>query len=207
MKENHRPKTLSEFGSRLKIAFKNASNVEIAKILGITETAVRNYLKKRVPKAETLILISDKTNCSIHWLLTDEGPRSRTELKNFEGKNPGLGEEISGADPLIEGVRRLVQRVEKVERQQAHMVSFSDNKGQNKMTIDRTRGDGIDVEALRAEIKEKLGLNISTREYVNIRSGNVGNIRREKIEAVEAALENRLDELVESTVKKKTQNG
>jgi transcriptional regulator with XRE-family HTH domain len=207
MKENPRPKTLSAFGSRLKIAFKNASNVEIAKILGMTETAVRNYLKKRVPKAEVLILISDKTNCSIHWLLTGEGPQSRTQLKNLDGENPGEREEISGADPLLDGVKQLVQRVEKVERQQARMVSFLDNKGQNKMTIDRTRDDGVDVEALRAEIKEKLGLAISTREYVNIRSGNVANIRREKIEAVEAALENRLDELVESTVKKKTQNG
>ena len=37
--------------------------------------SVRNYLKGRLPSAEVLITISNKTLCSIDWLLTGRGKK------------------------------------------------------------------------------------------------------------------------------------
>jgi len=47
--------------------------VRIAEILGISESAVSNYMRGRVPDAETLIDIRNLTNCNLDWLLTGEG--------------------------------------------------------------------------------------------------------------------------------------
>lgn len=67
------------FGARLKQAFGHARNAEIARKLGVTDAAVKNYVEGRVPPADVLVTISDLTNCSIHWLLTGEGP-SKTSI-------------------------------------------------------------------------------------------------------------------------------
>ncbi|HYX71992.1 MAG TPA: transcriptional repressor LexA [Nitrososphaera sp.] len=63
------------FGKRLREAFNNASNADIARKLGVSEPGVKNYLDGRIPPAATLIIISSLTNRSIHWLLTGEGPK------------------------------------------------------------------------------------------------------------------------------------
>lgn len=65
------------FGQRLKLAFNNAKNAEIARKIGVGETAVTNYLAGRVPDAEKLIKIRQSTNCDLNWLLTGEEPTSR----------------------------------------------------------------------------------------------------------------------------------
>ena len=63
----------SIFGLRLKEAFNHASNTEIARSLGLSNSAITTYMDGRIPPAETLIEISRLTGCSIHWLLTGEG--------------------------------------------------------------------------------------------------------------------------------------
>ncbi|HYE72587.1 MAG TPA: helix-turn-helix domain-containing protein [Blastocatellia bacterium] len=66
----------SEFGARLREAFGNAKNAEIARRLGVSEPAVKNYMEGRVPPSDTLVKIADLTNCSLHWLLTGEGMKT-----------------------------------------------------------------------------------------------------------------------------------
>lgn len=65
------------FGQRLKLAFGNAKNAEIARKIGVGETAVSNYLSGRVPDAEKLVAIRNSTNCDLNWLLTGEGSTER----------------------------------------------------------------------------------------------------------------------------------
>jgi repressor LexA len=76
------------FGERLKEAFGNAGTAEIARRLGITYQAAKNYVEGRIPPAEKLIEISRSTNCSIHWLLTGEGSREVEVFKLPEGEAP-----------------------------------------------------------------------------------------------------------------------
>ncbi len=70
------------FGQRLREAFKGASQTEIARQLGVSNSAVTNYVEGRVPPAEKLIKIADLTGYSIHWLITGDGPKRVYEQKS-----------------------------------------------------------------------------------------------------------------------------
>ena len=63
------------FGERLKDAFSNRPNKEIAMLLGVSNPAVTAYLRGRVPPAEKLVEIAKSTGCNLHWLLTGDGPK------------------------------------------------------------------------------------------------------------------------------------
>jgi transcriptional regulator with XRE-family HTH domain len=65
---------MTTFGERLKQAFNNASNAEIARKLGVSEPAVKNYVGGRVPDADKLLSIRNLTKCNLDWLLTGEEP-------------------------------------------------------------------------------------------------------------------------------------
>jgi len=47
----------------------------ISKMLGVSYQAAKNYLKGRLPGTNVLLIISEKTSCSIHWLLTGDGEK------------------------------------------------------------------------------------------------------------------------------------
>lgn len=70
---NH--KSQADFGFRLKEAFKNVQNREIAEKLGIGKSAVTAYLRGSMPPASQLLKIAEMTGCNLHWLLTGEGPK------------------------------------------------------------------------------------------------------------------------------------
>lgn len=69
-----------EFGSRFREAFGGATNAEIARKIGKSEPAVKNYVDGRIPSAADLVAISDLTGCSVHWLLTGNGPREVSQF-------------------------------------------------------------------------------------------------------------------------------
>ena len=48
---------------------------KIGRLLNISYQAAKNYLQGRLPKPEVLILISQRTSCSIDWLLTGRGKK------------------------------------------------------------------------------------------------------------------------------------
>ena len=68
----------TSFGERLRQAFGGAKQVEIARKMGVSESAVKNYVTGRVPDAEKLLLIKNLTNCDLDWLLTGEGSQFGT---------------------------------------------------------------------------------------------------------------------------------
>lgn len=63
------------FGDRFRLAFKGRKNSEIALELGVSKSAVTNYIQGRIPPPDTLESIARLTNCSLHWLILGEGPR------------------------------------------------------------------------------------------------------------------------------------
>jgi transcriptional regulator with XRE-family HTH domain len=74
---------MSTFGERLKAAFYNASNAEIARQMGLSEPAVNNYMGGRIPGADKLIQIASLTKCNLHWLITGEGSRFVSDGREF----------------------------------------------------------------------------------------------------------------------------
>jgi len=60
----------ADFVSRLVEACGTSKPAAIAELLGMRYQSVRNYLKGRIPSAPVLVIISEKTLCSIDWLLT-----------------------------------------------------------------------------------------------------------------------------------------
>lgn len=56
---------------------------KIAKQLGITASAVKNYLDgTRLPETKILIIISEKTSCSIDWLINGKGNKYTDDSLN-----------------------------------------------------------------------------------------------------------------------------
>lgn len=81
------------FGVRLLKAFQErfpgSNKDKIAEIMGVGNSAVTGWMQAEeggsYPKVKTLIEISEKTKCSLHWLLTGEG---ETSVDNLEFLNP-----------------------------------------------------------------------------------------------------------------------
>jgi transcriptional regulator with XRE-family HTH domain len=82
--ENVTQRHIGGFGVRLATAFQGRTTKQVAEALGVTYYGARNYLEGRVPGPAMLLKISDVTGCSIHWLLTGEGPPSRSEWQSDE---------------------------------------------------------------------------------------------------------------------------
>lgn len=74
-----------EFARRLKFAFDDASNAEIARRLKTTDSTVKYYTDgARLPVFEMLVQIGRVTGCNLHWLLTGNGPkRAEKEVAMF----------------------------------------------------------------------------------------------------------------------------
>lgn len=70
------------FSDRLVEAFGGASMAEIARRLELPHSTIRNYVQhNRLPSAEVLVTIANRTNVSLHWLLTGEGEKSARSSK------------------------------------------------------------------------------------------------------------------------------
>ncbi|HEY0426899.1 MAG TPA: helix-turn-helix domain-containing protein [Pyrinomonadaceae bacterium] len=48
---------------------------EIARLLDISYQSAKNYLQGRLPDSNILLIIAERTNYSIHWLLTGQGSK------------------------------------------------------------------------------------------------------------------------------------
>src|SRR5262249_19736143 len=74
----------SGFATRFIEACGTDKAARIAELLDMRYQSVRNYLNGRLPTADVLVTISDKTLCSIDWLLTGRGKKFRDD-----GLKPG----------------------------------------------------------------------------------------------------------------------
>jgi hypothetical protein len=71
---------------------------KIQRLLNIPYQSAKNYLNGRLPRPEVLMLISERTGCSIDWLLTGRG-------KKF------LNEPVSQDTPLSTGQISMVRNI------------------------------------------------------------------------------------------------
>jgi repressor LexA len=93
----------SSFGRRLREAFVGISNKEIAERLGVSKSAVTNYVEGRIPSADMLAKISELTGYSIHWLITGEGSKLVSQ-KNEADLDKGEAERRRYAKDLLKRV-------------------------------------------------------------------------------------------------------
>ncbi len=70
------------FAKRLIEVCGTSKPADIQRKLGISHQAAVNYLAGRLPNAEILIRISERTSCSIDWLLTDRGKKFLEESRS-----------------------------------------------------------------------------------------------------------------------------
>jgi transcriptional regulator with XRE-family HTH domain len=90
-----------DFGERLREAFGGARDIEIARLLGISPSAVYNYMNGRIPEIPILIRISEITGRDIHWLITGEVSQP---VKSPPPRRPLVDESV-----LIEIIREAVR--------------------------------------------------------------------------------------------------
>lgn len=65
----------SDFIERFIEVCGSSQPVEVARLLNISYQAAKNYLLGRMPDSNVLIIISERTPYSIHWLLTGQGKK------------------------------------------------------------------------------------------------------------------------------------
>lgn len=58
--------------------------IELAQILDVSYQAARNYLNGRLPEANVLLKIAERTGYSVHWLLTGEGDKFVLKQDNLD---------------------------------------------------------------------------------------------------------------------------
>ena len=64
-----------KFPERLRAAFNDARNIDIAGQLGVSKATVTLYMNGRLPPSDVLLKISEITGCSVHWLMTGQEPK------------------------------------------------------------------------------------------------------------------------------------
>jgi transcriptional regulator with XRE-family HTH domain len=91
--------TESSFSERFLEAFRPLgwNQKKIAEILDLSEATITDYAaRNRIPPGKTLLRIYELTNCSLHWLLTGEGPEtpSLVRVQNRDVLKIQFSEEI-----------------------------------------------------------------------------------------------------------------
>ena len=66
----------TDFAGRFAEVCGSSEPANVARTLNISYQAAKNYLSgERLPSTEILLLVAERTNYSIHWLLTGKGER------------------------------------------------------------------------------------------------------------------------------------
>lgn len=102
-----------DFGKKLKKERENfnLSQLEFAKKIGVSRSAVGNYETDRnMPSAETLDKITSVLNCSLDYLLGKTDVRNVKEI-NFANNN---GIDINGLDD--EDIKELQKQVDYIKK-------------------------------------------------------------------------------------------
>lgn len=64
-----------KFPDRLRAAFNDARNIDIARQLDVSKATITLYMGGRLPPSEVLLKIAGETGCNLHWLMTGHGPK------------------------------------------------------------------------------------------------------------------------------------
>lgn len=102
---------INRFSERLKIAMNGLTNVALAASCGISESAVRSYLKGgSYPGIDKIQAIADACDAPMSWLITGETVATYSE-NNAKSGESGLGDviEIMGTEQKRILARAIVQ--------------------------------------------------------------------------------------------------
>lgn len=116
-----------EFGERLRLAIKisNLTQKDLAEKVGVSKTAINNYVGGRIPDTIILYKISKFLSVNIEWLLANENPNStsvdfditekesKTEFSNEETKVKHILGELSDEEIHFIDLLRQVDEKEK----------------------------------------------------------------------------------------------
>jgi transcriptional regulator with XRE-family HTH domain len=102
---------------------------ELAAAIGVAESAIVNYKRGRVPKAEELLKIAQHFGVTVDWLLTGKGPRTTIEVAMgaFRWKRQQRGE-----DPNVDFddlSREEQQRIRKDASMLGYQGYFAESAG------------------------------------------------------------------------------
>lgn len=102
---NHQQKYFDteSFIKRFKELCGTSKPAEVARFLDISYQASKNYLQGRLPDTQTLIHISEKTNCSIDWLLFGIGKKIFDDDLH--------GDTLQVSDQLLSLIRKECEQV------------------------------------------------------------------------------------------------
>ncbi len=116
-------KEKAAFTARFIEACGTSRPADIQRLLNVTYQSAKNYLSGRLPHSEILIIVSERTSCSIDWLLTGRG-------KKF------VGADLQTDTPLLTSqmesfVRRICVEVidEKIGEQGFHLKTVKLQSG------------------------------------------------------------------------------
>ena len=116
---------------------------ELAAKLGMSEGAIVNYKKDRVPKAEELRALAAYFEVSMEWLLTgfDPAPSGKGGPGNAPMYNPGLGAKarIEKSLELTDTARKYREMAEKMETDRKELLEtakFFDDWAQSLLEED-----------------------------------------------------------------------
>ena len=150
------------FGERLREAFSGAKNTEIADIIGVRKSAITNYINDRVPEPEQLLKIAKYTSCSLHWLLTGEGPKFLSEELNQQSSKFAKNTQTDEKQNFQNEIDKLKKRLTKLESD----FYRADVKNNSKNTFNKIEGNPSAGDKRReptmAEIEEEYGIPRST---------------------------------------------
>ncbi len=136
------------FGKRLKEALKN-SNItqkDLAQNIGVSKTAINNYVQGRIPDTVILYQLALKCNVSIEWFLTgkDSSTISSTHVESIETKG-NLVLLSSEEEYLISLIRQLPARdrikLEGIVEAKIAEAEVPKNKVQNSSTCKTGSGE------------------------------------------------------------------
>jgi hypothetical protein len=95
------------FPARLADACGTDKAARIAELLDMRYQTVNNYLKGRVPTADVLVTISDRTLCSIDWLLTGRGKKFRDDAEPEGATIPSRQLEAIARRVIVEVINEM----------------------------------------------------------------------------------------------------
>ncbi|MGC2238904.1 MAG: helix-turn-helix domain-containing protein [Pyrinomonadaceae bacterium] len=126
----------SDFIKRFVEVCGSSQPVEVARLLNISYQAAKNYLFGRMPDSNVLVIISERTPYSIHWLLTGQGKKFVESSQSEDTLRP--------SDQLREFVRRecleLIEEVlsRQTEAAQSKVVVLTSENIKKEKVMDET---------------------------------------------------------------------
>lgn len=106
---------------------------ELAQILDTSYQAARNYLNGRLPEANILLKIAERTPYSIHWLLTGEGEKFTLKEGNLNAILISDQMKTFVRQQCLEVFNELFNKQEEIAQEKIVRLTSSQIKAEKKL--------------------------------------------------------------------------